>query len=219
MVVDLGVGEEALFLTAGNQQLELRLPVFRGAGSREFDLELLRLRFGGLLAGLFDDGSSRGVGNRLGGLRSGLQGRRLRSSGFRGMRNGRCRRGLHVGVLGGDVFGVRVLYRGIVGGDGLDRSGLAELGRNSLHRRLRERRGRVLRAMRYHALAQDRHGLDRPGGRLRRGLRRAGLRMCYSLDHLADRRPWPWRSGGFCGRELSWPACVPSCSRWGASGV
>ena len=51
VVVDFGVGQEALFLAARNQQLELRLAVFRRAG-RQLDLDLLGLFLACLAAGL-----------------------------------------------------------------------------------------------------------------------------------------------------------------------
>ena len=100
VVVDLGVGEEALFLTAGNQQLELRLPVFRGAGSSEFDLELLRLRLGRLLAGLFDDDGAGAWATGLAGCAAAFVAGVFAAAVFGGCATAGPPR-LRVGVLGG----------------------------------------------------------------------------------------------------------------------
>ena len=91
VIVDLGVGQEALFLAARDQELELRLPVLR-RGGRQTDLELLGAGLG-TLGGLAKRRSHRGVVL-------------LRVAGSDGRRDLRCNAGLgHRGALGRHSFG------------------------------------------------------------------------------------------------------------------
>ena len=67
VIVDLGVGQEALFLAARDQQLQLRLAIL-GRGRRQPDLELLGAGTGACLAGLARRLRGGGLGiDRLGG--------------------------------------------------------------------------------------------------------------------------------------------------------